>query len=161
MGEAYFWLRSSFQTTIHRSFIPRFRRFNRQFSSFWTTIKNRSFNRWYKRRYKRWFFSPCTLRIMYILKILSFLTIFNKACTKRGDFKRFSDSFRVIYIWSRAKIILPLNLSPQNTHTSTYRSSVSSKLAPSVKKRRQLVVFVGLVPTQITFAGYIIVIFCV
>ena len=36
---------------------------------------------------------------------------------------------RIIYIWSRAKIILPLNHSPQNTGTSTYRSSVRHSVA--------------------------------
>ena len=40
-----------------------------------------------------------------------------------------------------------------------FESVLSSKSAPSVKKPRQLVVFVGLVPTRIIFAGYVIVIF--
>ena len=35
---------------------------------------------------------------------------------------------------------------------------VSPKSVPFVLKRRQLVVFVSLVPTRITFAGYVIVI---
>ena len=67
---------------------------------------------------------------------------------------------RIIRVWHRGRIILFLNSSPQNTHTSAYRSSgLSSKSAPSDKKPRQFVVFVGLVPTRITFAGYVIVIF--
>ena len=52
---------------------------------------------------------------------------------------------------------LPLNFSPQNTHTSTYCSSMLfSKSAPSIKKPRWLVIFVGLVATRISFAGYVI-----
>ena len=40
-------------------------------------------------------YEKITLKIMHIFKILSFLTIFERAYTRRGDFKRFGDFFRV------------------------------------------------------------------
>ena len=47
----------------------------------------------------------------------------------------------------------------EHVHIHISFITLASKSAPSVEKRRQLAVFASLVPTRITFAGYVIVIF--
>ena len=51
------------------------------------------------------------------------------------------------------------SFSAENAYIHLSFVCVSSKSAPSVKKQRRLVVFIGLIPTGITFEGYIIISF--